>query len=213
MTEAHADIRLYLVVHETIRRILSRFVTATERCDPATLAPAIRSRWEVCVRGLHNHHEHEDAGFFPAIAAACADEAPLIARLEAEHAELVPKIDAADEAVRAFEANADAEHQRAAHDAIKEVRDLLFPHLDVEDAELLPAAAAKVPSDDWERLGDEALRAVPKRDLPIIAAAMDDVVRSLPEAERPPPPPLPLRVLVPLLWRRKYAKFIEPLEG
>jgi hypothetical protein len=101
---------------------------------------------------------------------------------------------------------------RPPHDAIKVIRDMLFPHLDVEDRELLPAAHAKVPADEWERLGDEALRALPKRDLPVAAASMDDVVRSLPEAQRPPPPPLPLRILMPL-FRRRYAKFIAPLEA
>ena len=54
-------------------------------------------------------------------------------------------------------------------------------------------------------------RATPKADLPIVAGILDEVSRSLPPDEQPPPPPLALRVLLTLSWRRRYAKFLEPL--
>jgi hypothetical protein len=96
---------------------------------------------------------------------------------------------------------------------MKAVQDHLFPHLEIEDKELLPAAAASVPAKEWDDLSEAALRAVPKSDLPIVAGAMDEIVRSLPPERQPPPPPLPIRVLTALFWRRKYAKFIAPLDA
>ena len=124
----------------------------------------------------------------------------------------MPKIAAADTAVRELELHPDDAHLRAAHDAIKAIRDLLLPHLDIEDRELLPAAHAKVPADEWERLGDEAMRAIPKRDLPIAVAAMDEVQQGLPESSQPPPPPLPIRLLLPFA-RRRFKKFVAPLDA
>jgi len=97
------------------------------------------------------------------------------------------------------------------HDAIVEVRDQLVPHLDVEDAKLLPAAAESVDPKEWARLGRQAMRSLPKDDLPVIAGALDEVVHGLPREQWPPPPPIPVRVMIAVSWRKRYQKFNEPL--
>ena len=207
----HADIRLYLVVHESLRVILDRFVRAAERLDPATLAAVIPDRWAVLERGLHAHHEHEDRDFFPMIAAASPDQGPLIEQLEAEHQELVALLDAVDAAISALVAEPTDDKRTAVHDAIAAVRDTLVPHLDIEDETLLPAAAATVDGKEWDVASEQALRVTPKADMPIVAGLLDEVTRTFPRDQQPPPPPLPLRVMLALSWRRRYAKFVEPL--
>jgi hemerythrin-like domain-containing protein len=207
----HADIRLYLVVHQSMRLTLDRFVRTTERVDPTTLAALIPDRWGVLERGLHTHHEHEDRDFFPMIAAASPDQQPLIEQLEREHQELLELLAAVDTAIAALVAAPSEDVRTTVHDAIVAVRDALVPHLDVEDDKLLPAAAATVDSKEWDAASERALRATPKSDLPIVAGILDEVSRSLPPDEQPPPPPLALRALLALSWRRRYAKFVEPL--
>lgn len=207
-----ADNREYLVVHRAVRKTLGRFVTATERGEPAKIGPAIGERWAVFARLLHHHHEGEDEKIFPAIAAVRPDAVPLMERLEREHQDLVTKLDAVDAAVAAFEAAPDADHQRAAHDAFRVVQDMLVPHLDIEDAELLPVAAESVPNDLWQQLGEEMFKTLPKRDLPVAAGVLDEVVHEIPESEWPPPPPVPVRVLLALVWRRRYRKYMAPLD-
>ena len=211
MATEHADIREYLVVHQTLRVILSRFVNATERIEPATLATVLPSRWALFARGLHHHHEAEDTSFFPVIAGARPDTQALIDELELQHRQLVARLDAVDAAVAALAASPDDATRVAAHDAIKAVRDELVPHLDVEDAQLLPAAAEAVDGEEWKKLGEQAFRSLDKNDLPVIAGALDEVVRGLPKEQRPPPPPLMVRVLVAVSWRKRYGKFLEPL--
>jgi hypothetical protein len=211
MAEKHADTREYLLVHQSLRVTLDRFVDATAKREPVELATVIGPRWRLFARGLHTHHEHEDDAFFPAIASHCPDVAPLVAQLTEEHHELVALLDVVDRAVDAFEAQPDAAHQQAVHDAIAAVRDQLVPHLDVEDAKLLPAAAATVDAREWKRLSRDAMRAVPKQDLPIVAGILDEVARSLPSNERPPPPPLLVRFLIATSWRKRYVEFVAPL--
>jgi hypothetical protein len=97
------------------------------------------------------------------------------------------------------------------HATIAAVRDTLVPHLDVEDRELLPAAAATVDGKQWDEVSEVALRSTPKADMPIVAGILDEVARSLPSAEQSPPPPLMLRVMLALSWRRRYAKFVAPI--
>jgi hypothetical protein len=211
MPDQHADIRLYLVVHQSLRLTLDRMVQACERLDPTTLANLLPDRWGVMHRGLHTHHEHEDSDFFPMIAAASPDQAPLIEQLEREHAELVALLDTVDRSIAALVANPTDDTRRSVRDAIVAVRDALVPHLDVEDDQLLPAAARTVNAREWDQASERALRATPKRDFPIVAGALDEVVRGLPVEQRPPPPPVMMRILLAMSWRRRYEKFIEPV--
>ena len=213
MADQHADTRLYLVVHQSLRVTLDRFVRAAERLEPSALAGVVESRWALFARLLHVHHEHEDDDFFPIIAAASPDLQPLIEQLEREHEELVALLDAVDGAVAALVATPDAETRRAVHDTIAAVRDQLVPHLDIEDEKLLPAAAATVDPKEWDEASDRALRSIPRADLPVAAGTLDEVARSLPPDRRPPPPPRFLRFMLTLSWRRRYAKFIEPLDA
>ena len=207
----HADIRLYLVVHESLRVTLDRFVRASDRLDPATLATVFPERWGVLERGLHTHHEHEDRDFFPMIVAASPDQGPLIEQLEREHAELVVLLDAVDVATKALVAAPGDDTRRTLHDAVAAVRDTLVPHLDIEDAQMLPAAAATVDAKEWEDASDRALRSTPKADMPIVAGILDEVTHSFPPDRQPPPPPMLLRVMLAVSWRRRYAKFIGPI--
>src|SRR5689334_12203734 len=121
--QQHADIRLYLVVHESLRVTLDRFVKASDRLDPATLADVMPDRWGVLERGLHSHHEHEDRDFFPMIVAASPDQGPLIEQLEREHAELVALLDAVDRNIAALVATPDDDTRRAVQEAVAVVRD------------------------------------------------------------------------------------------
>jgi hypothetical protein len=211
MGEQHADIRLYLVVHQSLRVTLDRFVSATQRLDHATLAVVVPDRWAVLERGLHTHHAHEDSDFFPMIAAASPDQVPLIEQLEREHQELVALLNAVDTVIAALVAAPSDDTRRAVHDTIAAVRDSLVPHLDIEDEKLLSAAAATVDPVKWEEASDRALRATPRADMPIVAGILDEVTRTLPPERQPPPPPLALRMMLALAWRRRYAKFVEPL--
>jgi hemerythrin HHE cation binding domain-containing protein len=211
MPGPYADTREYLVVHRSLRLVLDRFVEATGRIEPAQLAAVLGPRWALFERGLHHHHEMEDSTFFPLIVQASPDISALVERLEEEHRELVARLDAAGDAVRALEADPNPATRQTVHDAIVAIRDQLVPHLDVEDNELLPPAAASVSNDMWKRVSVQAMRSLPRQDLPIIAGLLDEVVHSLPKEQWPPPPPLPIRLLVALSWRRRYARFIEPL--
>ena len=211
MPDTHADNREYLVVHQTLRFLLDRFVGASERLDPNALADVLPDRWAMFARGLHHHHETEDTKFFPVVVRERPDAKPLVDELERDHEHLVARLDAVDAAIAALTATPTPESRARAHDAVAAVRDELVPHLDREDTELLPIAAASVDGREWKQLGDDALRSIPKQDLPIVAGALDEVVRTLPPEQRPPPPPLPVRLLLAVSWRRRYRTFIAPL--
>jgi hypothetical protein len=55
------------------------------------------------------------------------------------------------------------------------------------------------------------MRSLPKADLPIVAGILDEVVHGLPREQWPPAPPLFVRVMVAVSWRKRYQEFVEPL--
>jgi hypothetical protein len=91
------------------------------------------------------------------------------------------------------------------------VRDAFFPHLDVEDEQIVPAIAESIPPKEWNRLDQQALRTIPRKQLPTAVGALDEIVRNLPVEERPPPPPPPIRIMLALSWRKKWAAWMQPV--
>lgn len=206
-----ADTRVLQAVHKTFRLATDRLVEATGRLDPSELQPIIGNRWSFYSTVLHHHHHNEDDSAFPALIAVKPEMKELIAGLEDDHQRLIARMDAVDDAVSTFEKEPNLPNRNAVHDAIVAVRDEFFPHLDIEDAQVIPAFAGSIPPADWERMDNEALKTIPREWLPTSVGALDEVIRSLPEAERPKPPPPPIRVMLALSWRRKYAAWIKPL--
>jgi hemerythrin-like domain-containing protein len=213
MAETKADIRDVLVVHTILRQLLDKMIDASEGLEPAEAGSVIPSRWALYVRGLHHHHEGEDHDFFPVIVRDAPTTEALVQQLEAEHQQLVELLDATDAAMATLEQQPSAENRQAAQDAMAAVKEQLFPHLDKEEAQLLPVAADSVDPAEWKRLGDAAFRSIPRADVPIVSGAFEAVVMSLPPAERPPPPPTFVRVMVSLSWRKRYRKWVAPLDA
>ena len=210
-TSSHTDIRLYRVVHEMFRRSTTRLVDATAKMEPSALAPAIRPYWDFYTAILHHHHQTEDVSVFPALVAVHPEMGSTIAMLEDEHVELAPNIDAVDAAMTAFVQRPDESTQEGVHEALVALRDWFFPHLDLEDEKVLPAIAESIPQKQWEQLDKAALKSMPRKHLPSAVAALDEVIRSLPEPDRPAPPPPPIRVMLSLAWRKRWMAQVEQL--
>jgi hemerythrin-like domain-containing protein len=208
---SRADTRVLAAVHKTFRLATTRLVDATDKLSPSTLQPLVGSRWSFYAAVLHHHHHNEDEMLFPALVAVRPEMATLIDKLESDHRELVTSIDVTGSAISAFEEQPDAVRQKAMHDRIVAVRDAFFPHLDIEDDQLMPAYAESIPPKEWDRMDQKALKSIPRPYLPTAVGALDEVIRGMPEEERPPPPPPPIRLMLAMSWRRKWAEFSKPL--
>jgi hypothetical protein len=86
-----------------------------------------------------------------------------------------------------------------------------FAHLDIEDDKIIPVFAEAIAPKDWARMDNEILKSIPRQHLPKAVGALDEVIRNLPEAEPPLGPPPPIRVMLTVSWRKKWAEFVGPL--
>jgi hemerythrin-like domain-containing protein len=212
-TAFQTDIRLYRVVHEMFRRSTTRLVDATAKLEPSVLQPVIRSQWDFYTAILDHHHHTEDVSVFPALVAVRPEMRATIDMLEDEHVELAPNIDAVESAVAAFVKVPDDSTQHAVHDELVALRDWFFPHLDLEDEKILPAIAESIPPKQWDQLDKAALKSIPRKHLASAVGALDEVIRSLPERDRPAPPPPPIRFMLSLSWRKQWMNKVKPFLG
>ena len=170
----------------------------------------IGPQWDFYTAILHHHHHTEDVSVFPALVAVRPEMRSTIDLLEDEHVELAPNIDAVEAAVAAFVKRPDAATQEAVHEALVALRDWFFPHLDLEDEKILPAIAESIPPKQWDQLDKAALKSIPRKHLPSAVGALDEVIRSLPEQDRPAPPPPPIRIMLSLSWRKQWMARVKP---
>ncbi len=210
-TNGKADIRLIQAVHNTFRTGLTRLIDATAKLEPATLQSAVGPYWTFYSAILDYHHHNEDDEDFPLLAGYYPEIQPLVDELGADHRRMLDVMKKIDAAVVAFEKTPDTANRDEINATAIELRELFFPHLDREDAEILPMYAKWIPGDVWAKLETKTLKNIPKPQMAFAVGALDETIRSTPEAERPEGPPLPVRVFLSLSWRKKWAGLVHPL--
>lgn len=210
-TSSQADIRLYKVVHKAFRLATTRMVDASAKLEPSALEPVIGPYWTFYSGILNHHHQSEDDSVFPALLAVRPDLTELADSLEDDHRGLVRTLENVDSSIAAFGKQADASHQEAVREAVTGLRDVFFPHLDVEDAKILPAIAQSIPPKEWDRLDQASLRSIPRQLVGRAVGALDEIIQGLGEQEQPLPPPPPIRLMLALTWRKKWSAFVKPL--
>jgi hypothetical protein len=170
-----------MMSHHAFRRDLRRFARALADLDIAR-ADAIRDEWQSFRSHLHGHHEAEDHGVFPGIAAQSTSVSTTIEQLSADHHRIDPLLERGD---RAFsELNTDVD---GAVTIVRELETLLGPHLATEEAELIPflRAAKSFPPPSTEAEADLyaegfawAMQGVASDVLDQVYAMLPDVLRA-----------------------------------
>ena len=120
--------------HHAFRRDLIRFERALEtisRGDTAR-ADAVREEWKNFHAALHGHHTVEDTAVFPDIASKNESMRSTIEKLAADHRRIDPVLERGD---RAFAEVSKADDAKA---VVRELKELLDPHLALEEAEVVP---------------------------------------------------------------------------
>lgn len=123
-----------MMSHHGFRRDLARFARALERiaAGNTSKAKAVSEEWQKYRGTLHGHHESEDNGVFPSLASQHASMRATLERLGADHRRIDPLLERGD---RAF---SELPRTDEAVSVIRELKELLDPHLALEEAEVIP---------------------------------------------------------------------------
>ncbi|NUS15921.1 MAG: hemerythrin domain-containing protein [Streptomyces sp.] len=185
--------------HRAFRRDLRRLAAAVEAGRAGS--PEVLAGWDNFSHQLHNHHSVEDAALWPQVEARIdgrPDDQALMRAMEDEHAELGPRIEAVDGALRS-----------AAPDLAARIEDLyqvMDRHFGHEEDSALPLIQDVLTPAEWRRFGLANARNLGVSGVAtyvpwVIDGATPDEERTFLGAFPPP-----VRAANRLLWQRSYRR-------
>src|SRR5687768_16173001 len=124
---------MIMMSHHGLRRDLARFAAALAQPIDEAKTRALRDEWQSFHQTLHGHHEAEDNGMFPSMRGQSEALAKTIDRLSADHRLIDPLLGRGDRAFAELAAG-----RGAAAQVVRELSELLNPHLALEESELVP---------------------------------------------------------------------------
>lgn len=210
------DVRDMVVVHTALLREFRLAPVAVARvpAGDAVVAARVDRHLQLLCSLLHHHHQGEDDLLWPALRPLLP--AAAMARLddaEAQHAAITHALEQVCSARERWRSLVDDSGRNDLTAALEGLYGVLAEHLDAEERTLLPLAAAHLTQQQWDAVGRAGAAAVPRSRMLLVfgmfcyegdPAVLADMLR---------PAPLPVRVLVPLLAPRVYARHAARLYG
>jgi hypothetical protein len=210
------DTRDMVVVHDSFRREFGQAPALVRAVTPGDTARAAVVADHVDLLGalLHHHHTGEDRLLWPVLGPRLpADTRDTVARMESQHEGIAEALSAVTAASTAWRGTAGTAERDALAAALETVLARTTEHLAAEEEHVLPLAAVLMSPAEWQRLGEEGVDGLPRRQLPLVFGMI--MYRADPEVVRGMLAHAPLlpRLLVPPLARRSYARHARRLHG
>jgi hemerythrin-like domain-containing protein len=149
--QAPADTRMMGIVHDALRRDLNRAIRVLSKAPfpQAAQRSAIGEHISWMMQFLHAHHHGEDAGLWPLVQTRNPAAAPLLEAMEADHVRVAPLMDEADRAARGYASESSDENRTGLRDALMRLSELLLPHLEREENEMMPLVSVSISAGEW----------------------------------------------------------------
>lgn len=157
MTEL--DLTPFLAAHQLMRHEYGRLADAARNPRDAEHQELIEEQLVITLGLLRHHHREEDDWLWPTLRHRAPDARPDLDRLEAEHEQLDPLIEAAADTTRPLASRCGV---------LAELHRVINEHLDAEERIALPLIRAHLDAGEWDASGHRALAALPPGHLPVI---------------------------------------------
>jgi hemerythrin-like domain-containing protein len=147
-------------LHEVFREALDagpRFV-ATVAPGDAARAEVVGSYYDNVLRLLHGHHEGEDELMTPKLIERLPEHAEVIQRIGDQHHAVLGAVSDAESGIAAWRADPSAINRDSAVAALAALEAVLTPHLDEEEAVLVPLAATCMNVAEWGALPEHGMK-------------------------------------------------------
>lgn len=201
------DTRDMIVVHTALLREL-RLAPALVDCA-ADRDPRVAEHLAFVLDMLTHHHEGEDRLLWPKLTARVPEEQfGLVATMENQHAMVE---ECATEVRTALDGWRGTGQELSA--ALRRLHGVVAEHLRTEEEQALPLAALHLTRAEWREIGESGAASTPKSRLPLVLGMF--MYEGDPEvlASMLATAPAPVRVLVPLVAPRVYARYCRRLHG
>jgi hypothetical protein len=162
----------------------------------------------------HHHHAGEDQLLWPPLRALLtADGQARLDEAEAQHTHIDAALRQVNTARLRWTDINDQGSREELITSLHHLHDLLVEHLDTEERDLLPLAAANLTPGQWAAVGEAGAASVPKSKMLLVFGmfAYEGDPHVLTTMLRSAPPPV--RAIVPLLAPRVYARYAKRIHG
>jgi hemerythrin-like domain-containing protein len=210
------DTRDMLVIHTALRREY-RLVPALVRAVPpgnAARAAQISEHLGFLNDMLHHHHSGEDRLLWPKLLErVSAEVAPTVELMEQQHHHIHDTMQQAATAMAGWRKHATTTDRDQLADALERLYAALTEHLAAEEEHILPLAARSLTAAEWGQLGEEGMEGVPKNQQALVFGMLmyegdpQVIAHMLAHAPRL------LRLVLPTLARRAYARYARRVHG
>jgi hemerythrin-like domain-containing protein len=201
------------VIHRIFRRgfpMVTELVRQTPTGATARSEP-IAEHLDFLLNGLHNHHSGEDENIWPRLLERAAPQAELITRMEKQHevvAERTERVRTCLETWRRTAADGEA-----VATALDDFTVALVEHLDEEEAHVVPLIRAHITAEEWTRFGQETFEKFTDPEKLIATGTLEEVATPEEAAWFMSDLPLPIKLMWRLVGRRKYARYMQRVQG
>ena len=197
-----------LVLHAALSREFRLAPAAVRRVKPGDRKQARRVDEHlgfICDL-LHEHHVGEDEIVWPTLRARLsAADRRLLNKVELQHEGINSELERVKDARRGWLDQPDSTHGATLANELESLHELVVEHLADEERDILPLAAAYLSDPEWRAIG-QSLQALSPKSL-LLGAGMciykadPEVIAMMFKAI-----PAPVRLVVPLISRRMYAR-------
>lgn len=210
------DTRDMVVVHDSIRRQFGQAPALVRGIVPGDTgrAAVVADHLDLLGALLHHHHVGEDRLLWPVLQPRVpADVAATVERMERQHDGIAEAQATVSAAVAGWRAAAGEHEREKVATTWETLLARITEHLAAEEQHILPLAAAHMTQQEWQRLGEEGIGGLPRRQLPLVFGMV--MYRADPEVVRGmlAHAPMLLRLLMPHLAPRAYARYARRLHG
>ena len=144
------------IVHQALRRDLRRAHVALTSSPPPPpqQQQAIARHLTWMMAFLRAHHRSEDDGLYPLVRQRDPAAAALLDTMHADHDEVASAISAVEAAAAACSPSHDAAGTNQLVAALDQLAEVLLPHLQREEDEMMPVVSTVVTNREWRALED-----------------------------------------------------------
>jgi hypothetical protein len=210
------DVRDMVMAHRAFRREFGLAPAAVRRTAPGDRRHARRvaAHLRGLLRALHHHHDGEDRLLWPRLHARVPTELDrLVAVMEGQHEAIAALLTSVDRQLDGWVDRPDTAGGERLADTLAELSRILDEHLDAEEAQILPLAAAHLTVSEWQDLERDGMAALPTSEAPVLVGMLmyqgDAEVLAAMIGRTPPVP----RLLLPRLAPRAYARRARRIHG
>ncbi|WP_431946084.1 hemerythrin domain-containing protein [Actinacidiphila sp. bgisy167] len=214
LNEPMADTRDMYMAHAGLRRefrLLPDLIRSVRPGDTQR-AEVVGSHAVLICDLLHGHHEGEDLLLWPKLAErGGAEAAAIVPTMEEQHHAIDELYKEATGLLPGWRST--GQGGAALAEVFQQLATVLEEHMALEEREILPLVEKHVTAKEWHALGEHGMAAIPKNLLPLVLGvaayeADPQVLKGVLASA-----PLPVRLLVPILARRKYAAHAKRVHG